>query len=170
MHVEIWLKLILCLHNTHIEHLHEEVLCQKNNFWLNDSFVNLAIFSCFLFCFCLDSAYTGKSVYTRAFTEAFCYFAYTVQIYWACAWRGVMQNKKYLLRKWLLIYNLAILYDMIVHMRGIQLVPQLVPKQFSTLPTQYRFIEHLHEEVWCQKNVFDKITAFWNEPFFPVCF
>ena len=30
---------------------------------------------------------------------------------------------------------------------GIQLVPQLVRKQFNTLPTQYRLIEHLHEEV-----------------------
>ena len=32
-------------------------------------------------------------------------------------------------------------------MCGIQLVPQLVPKQFNTLPTQYRLTEHLHEEV-----------------------
>ena len=51
-------------------------------------------------------------------------------------------------------------------MWGIQLVPQLVLKQFNTLPTQYRPIEHLHEEVWCQTIFFDKITAFWNEPFF----
>ena len=28
----------------HIEHLHEEVWCQKINYWQNDSFVNLAIF------------------------------------------------------------------------------------------------------------------------------
>ena len=38
-------------------------------------------------------------------------------------------------------------------MQGIQLLPQLVPKQFNTLPTQYRLIELLHEEVWCQKNI-----------------
>ena len=50
-------------------------------------------------------------------------------------------------------------------MWGIQLVPQLVAKQFNILLTQYRLIEHLHEEVWCQKKFFDKITAFWNEPF-----
>ena len=31
----------------HIEHLHEKVWCQKNNFWQNDSFVNLAMFACF---------------------------------------------------------------------------------------------------------------------------
>ena len=34
-----------------------------------------------------------------------------------------------------------------VHMRGIQLIPQLVPKQFNTLSTQYRLIEHLREDV-----------------------
>ena len=32
-------------------------------------------------------------------------------------------------------------------------------KQFNTLPTQYRFIEYLHEEVWCKKFFLDKITA-----------
>ena len=41
-----------------------------------------------------------------------------------------------------------------MHMQGIHLVPQLVPKQFNTLPTQYRPIEHLREEVCCQKNFF----------------
>ena len=48
-------------------------------------------------------------------------------------------------------------------MRGIQLIPQLVPKQFNTLPTQYRLNEHPHEEVWCQKKYL------WNTPYFPVC-
>ena len=43
---------------------------------------------------------------------------------------------------------------------GIQLVPQLVPKQFNILPTQYSLIEHLHEEVWCQKNVFWQNNSF----------
>ena len=35
----------------------------------------------------------------------------------------------------------------IVHMRGNQLVPQLLLKQSDTLLTQYRHIEHLCEEV-----------------------
>ena len=35
----------------------------------------------------------------------------------------------------------------IVHMRGIQLVPQLVTKQFITLLAQDRLTEHWHEEV-----------------------
>ena len=39
------------------------------------------LFPVFLFCFCLDSAYTGKSTCTRAFTEAFWYFAYTIHTY-----------------------------------------------------------------------------------------
>ena len=34
---------------------------------------------------------------------------------------------------------------------GNQLVPQPLPNQSNTLPTQYRYMEHLHEEVWCQK-------------------
>ena len=38
-------------------------------------------------------------------------------------------------------------------MRGIQHVPQLVPKQFNILPIQYRLNEHLHEEVWWKKKV-----------------
>ena len=28
----------------------------------------------------------------------------------------------------------------------------------SVLPTQYRHIEHLPEEVWCQKIIIDKIN------------
>ena len=45
----------------------------------------------------------------------------------------------------------------IVHTRANQLVPQLLMKQSDTLPTQYRHIEHLHEEVWCQKLITDKM-------------
>ena len=51
-------------------------------------------------------------------------------------------------------------------MRGIQLVPQLVPKQFNTLPTQYRHIEHFHEEVWYQNNVFWQNNSFLKWAFF----
>ena len=32
-------------------------------------------------------------------------------------------------------------------MQGIKFVPQLVPKQFNALPTQYRLTEHLREKV-----------------------
>ena len=45
-------------------------------------------------------------------------------------------------------------------MHANQLVPQLLRKQSDTLPTHYRHIEHLQEEVWCQKkNIIDKMTA-----------
>ena len=33
-----------------------------------------------------------------------------------------------------------------------QLLPQLLMKQFDTLPIQYRHIEHMHEGVWLKKN------------------
>ena len=90
----------------HIEHLHEEVWCQKIIIEKNDSFVNLVIFPCLLF--------------NRGY---------------ACAY--------------------------IVHTRAKQLVPQLILKQSDTLPTQYRHIEHLHEEAWCQKiNYIACIEAF----------
>ena len=66
----------------HIEHLHEEVWCQKIHYWQNDSFVNLAIFSLLAFkqglCLCLKSAYTGQSTSTTAFDEAIWYFVYTI--------------------------------------------------------------------------------------------
>ena len=41
-----------------------------------------------------------------------------------------------------------------MHIRGIQLVPQLLLKYPDTLYTQYRHIGHLHEDVWCHKNTF----------------
>ena len=49
----------------------------------------------------------------------------------------------------------------IVHTRANQLIPQLLMKQFDTLPAQYRHMEHWHKEVWCQKLItcFDKMTA-----------
>ena len=46
-----------------------------------------------------------------------------------------------------------------MHARVNQLEPELLLKLSDTLPTQYRHIEHLHEEVLCQKNFFDKVTA-----------
>ena len=62
----------------HIEHLREEVWCQKINFWQKDSFVNLDFFPVCLIRLFLDSAYTEKSTCIRAFTEAFWYFAQTI--------------------------------------------------------------------------------------------
>ena len=58
----------------------------------------------------------------------------------------------------------------IVRMHGSQLVPQLLMKQSYTFPTQYRHIEHLHEEFWCQKYITDKMTALLTLPLFPACF
>ena len=51
-----------------------------------------------------------------------------------------------------------------------QLVPQLSLKQSDTLLTQYRHIEHLCEEVWCQNINFYKMIALWTWPFFPVSY
>ena len=41
-----------------------------------------------------------------------------------------------------------------MHVWGNQLLPQLLLKHSDTLHTQYRHIGHLHEGVWCHKNVF----------------
>ena len=64
----------------HIEHLHKEIWCHKKTFWQNDSVLNLARFlTLFLNVgLCSDSACMGKSTCTRAFTEAICFFAYTI--------------------------------------------------------------------------------------------
>ena len=50
-------------------------------------------------------------------------------------------------------------------MWGNQLVPQLLLKQPDTLLTQYRHIEHLCEEVWCQ-NIPDKKRKAYNKTLF----
>ena len=72
-----------CAQYRHIEHLHEEVWCQKKKKWQNDSFVNLAIFSLLAFkqglCLCLNSACTGQSTHTTAFDETIWYFVYTIK-------------------------------------------------------------------------------------------
>ena len=39
----------------------------------------------------------------------------------------------------------------IVHTRGSQLVAELLLKLSDTLHIQYRYIEHVHEEVSCKK-------------------
>ena len=52
--------------------------------------------------------------------------------------------------------NLAIFFCLLVLvlLRGSQLVPELLLKLSDTLHIQYRYIEHVHEEVSFQKNYF----------------
>ena len=47
-------------------------------------------------------------------------------------------------------------------MHANKLVPQLLMKQSDTLPTYYRHIEHLHEEVWCQTIHYGQNDSFVN--------
>ena len=49
-----------------------------------------------------------------------------------------------------LLLNESFVNAQIVHAWGTQLEPELLLKPSDTLHTQYRHIEHLHEEVWCQ--------------------
>ena len=48
-----------------------------------------------------------------------------------------------------------------------QLLPQLLMKQFDTLPIQGRHIEHMHEGVWFKKIIFDKMTVVRTWAIFP---
>ena len=41
-----------------------------------------------------------------------------------------------------------------------QLVPELLLKLSDTLHIQYRYIEHVHEEVSCKKLLFSKMAAY----------
>ena len=50
-------------------------------------------------------------------------------------------------------------YAIIGHTQADQLLPQLLMKQFDTLPIQCRPIEHMHEGVWFRKIIFDKMAA-----------
>ena len=70
--------------------------------------------------------------------------------------------KEYFLAKWLLIYNLAILYDMFIDSayRGIQLVPQLMSKQFNTCLHNIDSLNICMKKFDEKKMFFDKITAF----------
>ena len=43
---------------------------------------------------------------------------------------------------------MAFVYAWIVSSWADQLLPQLLVKQFDTLPIQYRHYEHMHEGVW----------------------
>ena len=42
-------------------------------------------------------------------------------------------------------------FALIVHIQGNQLVPELLLNHSDTLHNQLRYIEHVHEEVSCQK-------------------
>ena len=46
------------------------------------------------------------------------------------------------------------LYANLDHTWADQLLPQLLIKQFNTLPTQCRHIEHMHDGVWYRKKIF----------------
>ena len=46
-------------------------------------------------------------------------------------------------------------YAIIVHTQA----DQLLPEHFNTFPIQCRHIEHMHEGVWLEKIIFDKMTA-----------
>ena len=58
-------------------------------------------------------------------------------------------QKKYLLAKWLLIYNLVILYDMCIDSAyaGNSTCTAACAETIHYLHTQYRLIEQLHKEV-----------------------
>ena len=55
---------------------------------------------------------------------------------------------------------------MIVHTRADKLILELVIKQFDTLPTQCRHIEHLDEEFRFKNSILDKMTAMRTYTFF----
>ena len=62
--------------------------------------------------------------------------------------------------------NLAIFFCFLVlllHTQGSQLVPELLLKLSVTLHIQYRYIEHVHEEVSCKKKIpFRKWLLIYN--------
>ena len=43
---------------------------------------------------------------------------------------------------------------------GSELVPELLLKLSDTLHIQYRYIEHVHEEMSCKKNTLSKVAAY----------
>ena len=53
-----------------------------------------------------------------------------------------------------------------MHTRADQLLSQLLIEHFDTLPTQCRHIEHMHEGVWFQKSIIDKMAAMSTLTFF----
>ena len=55
-----------------------------------------------------------------------------------------------------------------MHIRGSQLVPELLLKLSDTFHIQYRYSEHVHEEVPCKKNLFSKMAAYLTQQFFMI--
>ena len=53
-----------------------------------------------------------------------------------------------------------------MHTRADQFLSQLLIEHFDTLPTQCRHIEHIHEGVWFQKSISDKMAAMRTLTFF----
>ena len=49
--------------------------------------------------------------------------------------------------------------SMVVPIRADQLLPELLLEPFDTLPSQYRHIGHVHEEILFWKNNFNKFAA-----------
>ena len=56
-------------------------------------------------------------------------------------------------------------YVLIVHAWDDQLLPQLL-EQFDTLPSQYRHVEHMPEDIWL-KTISDIMRAMRTEEIFP---
>ena len=53
-----------------------------------------------------------------------------------------------------------------MHTHADQLLSQILIERFDTLPTQCRHIEHMHEGVWFQKSIIDKMAAMSTLIFF----
>ena len=54
---------------------------------------------------------------------------------------------------------LLLLLLLLLFTRADQLLPHFLIKQFETLPSQYRHIEHMRERVWFPKVIIDKMAA-----------
>ena len=137
----------------HIEHMHEGVLFRKNNFWRNDSCVNLDNFSLirllYMHRWCLHGLI--NSYYSFWWNNLILcrYNADTLNI---CM--KEFGSQKIILTKWQLwelrqlFPYMAFVYAWIVPLWADQLLLQLLMEQFDTLRIQCRHIEHMHEGVY----------------------
>ena len=94
----------------HIEHLHEDGWCHNIDYRQTDDFVNLDNFSCLLLnrVFSCFRAYTGNSTCTRAYTEAFYYFAQSLMATIILLTNGLLISLSHFYR--LCILNSSFLY------------------------------------------------------------
>ena len=60
--------------------------------------------------------------------------------------------------------------SMVVAIRADQLLPQFLLEPFDTLPPQYRYTGHVHEEILFWNNDFKQICSFVNLDNFVHCF